>query len=143
MSFTEANKAIVRRYRQELMNEGNLNVVDELFPDRFAVNGQEMSPESFKPLAAIWRTAFPDMCYTLEHILAVGDMVVEHWTARGTHRGSLFGIAPTGKSYVAMGINIHHVADGKIVEIWEVCDALGMLQQLGIVPAWEKLADQG
>lgn len=143
MSSTEANKVIVRRYRQEIMNEGNLNVVDELFPDKFAVNGQEMSLETFKSLAAMGRTAFPDMCYTLEQIIAVDDMVVEHWTARGTHRGRLFGIAPTGRSYEAMGINIHHVADGKIVEIWEVGDALGMLQQLGIVHSWEKLADQG
>ena len=143
MSSTEDNKAIVRRYRQELWNEGNLNVVDEIFPERFAFDGQEMSAESFKQLVTMWRTAFPDMRYTLENIIAEEDKVVDHWTARGTHRGRLFGIAPTGKYFENMGINIHHIVDGKIVEIWEVGDALGLLQQLGIVPSWEKLADQG
>jgi predicted ester cyclase len=142
MSSAENNKAVVCRYRQELMNEGNLNVVDEIFSERFVLNGQEMSLESFKPLATMWRTAFPDLRYTLDHIIAEEDMVVEHWTARGTHQGRLFGIAPTGKYFVGMGINIHHVVDGKIVEIWEVGDALGLLQQLGIVPPWERLADQ-
>jgi predicted ester cyclase len=122
MSSTEENKAVVRRYRQELMNEGNLNVVDAIFPARFALNGQEMTPESFKPLAAMWRTAFPDMCYTLEHIIVEGDIVAEHWTARGTHRGRLFGIAPTDKHFENMGINIHHIVDGKIIETWEVAD---------------------
>jgi len=143
MSSTEENKAVVRRDRQELMNEGNLNVVDAIFSARFALNGQKMTPESFKPLAAMWRTAFPDMRYMLEHIIAEGDIVVEHWTARGTHRGRLFGIAPTDKHFENTGINIHHIVDGKIVEIWEVADGLGLLQQLGVVPSWEKLADQG
>ena len=143
MSSTEENKDVIRRYRQELMNEGNLNVVDAIFPARFALNGQEMTPESFKPLAAMWRTAFPDLHYTLEHIIAEGDIVVEHWTARGTHRGRLFGIAPTDKHFENTGINIHHIVDGKIVEIWEVADGLGLLQQLGVVQSWEKLADQG
>lgn len=142
MSSIETNKAIVRRYRQELMNEGNLTVVDAIFPARFALNGQEMFPATFKPVVAMWRTASPDMSYTLEHIIAEGDMVTEHWTARGTHRGKLFGIAPTGKYFESRGINIHHIVDGKIVEIWEVADGLGMLQQLGVVPSWEKLAGQ-
>ena len=142
MSSAESNKAVVRRFRQELMNEGNLSVVDEIFTERFVLNGQEMFLESFKPLATMWRTAFPDLSYTLEHIIAEGDMVVEHWTARGTHRGRLFGIAPTDKHFENMGINIHHIVDGKIVETWEVADGLGLLQQLGVVPSWEKLADQ-
>jgi predicted ester cyclase len=143
MSSIEDNKAIVRHYRQELMNEGHWSVVDEIFPEKFILNGQEMSPENFKPFAAMWRTAFPDLVYTLDHLIAEGEWVVEHWIARGTHRGSLFGIAPTGKSFESMGINIHRVVDGKIVEIWEVADALGELQQLGILPSWEKLAAQG
>jgi ketosteroid isomerase-like protein len=79
----------------------------------------------------------------LKKEISPSKMSVMPWTARGTHRGRLFGIAPTGKSYEAMGINIHHVVDGKIVEIWEVGDALGMLQQLGVVSSWEELADQG
>jgi predicted ester cyclase len=91
----------------------------------------------------MWRTAFPDLHNTLEHILAEGDMVVEHWTARGTHRGELFGFAPMGKSFEGTGINIHYVVDGKIVEIYEMGDLLGGLQQLGIIPSWEKLVNPG
>jgi predicted ester cyclase len=143
MSPIEDNKNIVRRYRQELMNVGNLNVIDEIFPSRFFLNGQDLTPESFKPMAAMWRTAFPDLYYTLEHLIADGEMVVEHWTARGTHRGRLFGIAPTGKYFESIGINIHHIVDGKIVEIWEASDGLVLLQQLGVVPSWEILAGQG
>jgi predicted ester cyclase len=142
MSSTTENKTVVRHYREELMSEGNLNVVDAIFPERSVLNGQEMSPESIKQLVTTWRTAFPDIRYTLENIIAEGDKVVEHWTARGTHRGRLFGIAPTGKHFENTGINIHHIVDGKIVEIWEVADGLGLLQQLGVVPSWEKLADQ-
>jgi predicted ester cyclase len=66
----------------------------------------------------MWRTVFPDLHYTLEHILAEKEMVVEHWSARGTHRWELFGFEPMGKSFEGMGINIHHVVDGKIVEIY-------------------------
>ena len=127
MTLTEDNKTDVRRYRLELWDEGNLNVVDEIFPEKFAVDGQEMTPESFKKIVTMWRTAFPDMQYTLENIIAEGDKVVDHWRARGTHLGRLYGIAPTGKYFENMGINIHHIVDGKIVDIWEVGDALALL----------------
>jgi len=141
MSLAEDNKTVVRRYRLELWDEGNLNVVDEVFPEKFAFDGQEITPEGFKKIVTMWRTAFPDMRYTIENIIAEGDKVVDHWRARGTHRGRLYGIAPTHKYFENMGINIYHIADGKIVDIWEVGDALGLLQQLGIVPSWEKLAE--
>ena len=143
MSSTETVKAIVKRYRQEIMNEGKLNVVDEIFPEKFALNGQEMPSEGFKPFAAMWRSAFPDLVYTHDHLIAEGEWVVEHWTGRGTHRGSLMGIPPTGKYMQVMGINIHRVVNGKIVEIWEVADTLGGFQQLGILPSWDKLTAQG
>jgi predicted ester cyclase len=65
------------------MNEGSLHVVDEIFPKKFFLNGQEMSSEGFKPIAAMWRSAFPDLHYTLDHLIAEGEWVVEHWTGRG------------------------------------------------------------
>ena len=141
MSSIEENKTVVRHYRHDLQNEGNLNIADAIFPESFSLDGQEMNPESIKQRVILWRTAFPDMVYRLEDVIAEGDKVVEHWTARGTHLGRLFGIAPTGKHFDIMGINIHHIVDGKIVEIWEVANGLGLLQQLGIVPSWEKLGD--
>jgi steroid delta-isomerase-like uncharacterized protein len=131
----EQNKAIVRRYRLEVANEGKLDVVDEIFAATFTMNGQEMTPESFKQFIQMWHTACPDLEYTLEDLIAEGDQVVERWTARGTHKGVLFGIPPTGKQITSTGILIHRIVDGKIVEFVEVADSLGVMQQLGVVPA--------
>ena len=67
--------------------------------------------------------------------MADGDFVVTRWTARGTHDGELFGIAPTGNAVTTSGISIVRVADGKIVEDHTQWDALGLMQQVGAVPA--------
>ena len=69
------------------------------------------------------------------YLFAEGEIVVTRWTSRSTHAGEFTQIAPTGKQVVVNGINIHRVADGKIVETWVQFDQLGMLQQLGVVPA--------
>jgi len=79
--------------------------------------------------------AFPDLEYTQEDLIAEGDRVVERWTARGTHKGALFGIPPTGKQITSTGILIHRIVDGKIVAFVEVADGLGLMQQLGVVPS--------
>ena len=131
----EQNKAIVRRYRQEIANEGKLDLVDEIFAATFMMNSQEMTPENFKQFIQMWRIAFPDLEYTLEDLIAEGDRVVERWTCRGTHEGALFGIPPTGKQITSTGILIHRIVDGKIVEFVEVADGLGLMQQLGVVPS--------
>jgi predicted ester cyclase len=130
----EQNKAIVRRYRLEIANEGKLDLVDEIFAATFTMNGQEMTPESFKQFIQIWHTAFSDLEYTQEDLIAEGDQVVERWTARGTHTGELFDIPPTGKQITTSGILIHRIVDGKIVAFVEVTDGLGLMQQLGVVP---------
>ena len=80
MSSTEENKAVVRRYRLEFENEGNPNVVDAIFPARFALNGQEMTPESFKSLAAMCELLFL-ICVTCLNTALLKRYVVEHWTA--------------------------------------------------------------
>jgi steroid delta-isomerase-like uncharacterized protein len=130
----EDNKAIVRRYRLDMANAGNLDVADAIFPATFLFNGHAMTPEQFKPMIQMWRTAFPDLEYTLENLIAEGEYVVERWSCRGTHRGELFGIAPTGKQISSTGIIIHRIHAGKIVEVTEVADGLGLMQQLGVVP---------
>jgi hypothetical protein len=68
-------------------------------------------------------------------MLAEGDRVVTRWTARGTHRGELMGIPPTGKPVTMTGITINRLEGGKVVEDWTVFDQLGLLQQLGAIPA--------
>ena len=80
------------------------------------------------------RTAFPDLHLTVEDMIAEGDMVVSRLKARGTHRGDLMGIAPTGKQATVDAIDITRVAGGQLVERWGIIDMLGMMQQIGVIP---------
>ena len=134
----EKNKAIVRRYTEEVWNQGNLAVVDEIFAADF-VGHQPGSPdihgpESLKQFVAMRRTAWPDLKFTVEDQIAEGDKVATRWTWSGTHEGDLMGIPPTGLQATATGIGIHRIAGGKIVEQWVNRDTLGILQQLGVIP---------
>ncbi len=138
----EENKAISRRADEELFNRGNLDVADELFAPTFVyhdpVSHEEWrGPESVKRYATMLRAAFPDLHQTIEEQIAEGDKVAYRWTARGTHQGELMGIAPTGRRMTLTGIAIARLVDGKIEEIWENYDALGMMQQLGVIPSPE------
>ncbi len=81
------------------------------------------------------RAAFPDLHQTIEEQISEGDKVAYRWTARGTHQGGLMGIAPTGNRVTFTGISIARLVDGKIEEIWENHDALGMMQQLRAIPS--------
>jgi predicted ester cyclase len=85
--------------------------------------------------AQVFRQAFPDWHAGQEAHIAEGDLVTERFTARGTHRGEILGVPPTGREVVLAGINIFRVQDGQVVERWGRTDDLGLLQQLGIVPA--------
>ena len=79
--------------------------------------------------------AVPDARYTVEDMIAEGDRVVSRFTMTGTQTGEMQGIPPTGKQCKVAGIDIFRVVDGKIVEHWDAVDQLGMLQQLGVIPA--------
>jgi predicted ester cyclase len=128
-----ANKALVRRFMEEVFNRGNLAVVDELWkPD-----GIEAGKRATEHL----RTAFPDYHRTIEAQVAEGDTVVTRWTARGTHRGpfrsGVLGrtLAPTGRRVEVPGISIHRLAGGRIVESWvQGNDSAPLLRQLGALP---------
>jgi predicted ester cyclase len=132
---TDANKNVVRRYVEEVQNEGNLTTLDELtapaYVNHDAPPGVPPNVEGIKQLTAMFRQAFPDGRMTIEDMVAEGDRVATRKTFRGTHRGELMGIPPTGK-VVAMGLmDIARLVDGKVVETWHVGDDLGLLQQLG------------
>ncbi|HEX6385062.1 MAG TPA: ester cyclase, partial [Anaerolineae bacterium] len=121
-------------------NEGNLGVADELIVAD-AVEHEEFpglegsGPEVAKQFVAIIRSAFPDVRVQTQDMIAEGDKVVARVTLTGTHRGEFLGIPPTGKQVEVSTIDIIRVADGKMVEHWGVTDNLGMMQQLGVVPA--------
>ena len=79
-------------------------------------------------------TAFPNGKYSLDEMIGNGDKVVLRWTFKGTHKGSLMGIPPTGKKVRMEAISIYTFKDGLITEIWEQYDKYGLLQQLGVIP---------
>ena len=138
--MSEANKAIARRFIEETFNKGNLAVLDEIVaPDHKDLGpgglpGLPPGPEGSKQLVSMYRNAFPDIHITVEDQIADGDKVASRWTARGTHKGALTGIPPTGKSAVVTGMGIDRIVNGKIVESWGIFDQLGMLTQLGVMP---------
>src|SRR2546426_1146140 len=102
MSTTEENKAQFRRTYEELFNKGNLDVADELIAQDFlnheAPPGRDRGPESMREVITMLRTAFPDLHFTIEELLAEGDTVVGRVTMNGTHRGPFQGMPPTGRS---------------------------------------------
>ncbi len=140
---TEENKAVVRREIEELLNHmGNLDAAEEIIaPDYVShepTSGDTRGIEGAKQFAATYRQAFPDLENTIEDMVAEGDKVVVRFRGRGTHQGETeaFG-PPTGKRMEITGITIKRLSEGKIVEAWTNFDALGMMQQLGLVPAQE------
>jgi steroid delta-isomerase-like uncharacterized protein len=136
---TQENKAIGRRAFEEIWNQGNLAAIEELYAANQVSHGlgMEVPPGTagLQQFVSIYRTAYPDTHFTVEEQIAEGDKVATRWTATGTHRGELMGIAPTGKRVTVTGIAITRIANGKIVETWNNFDALGQLQQLGVIPA--------
>ena len=137
--MSEGNKTIVRRLFEELWNKGNLPVADELIAATY--NHHDVStpdsgrgPESEKKRVTLYRTAFPDLRLTIEDIIAEGDSVVARWSCRGTHKGELSGIAPTGKQFTISGVTIARLTNGKLAEGYVNWEALGLMQQLGVAP---------
>ena len=90
--------------------------------------------EAHNQFATMHRTAFPDLRFVAEDVIAEGDKVVERRTSSGTHQGELMGIPPTGRQTTGSGVSIFRVANGKVAEQWVNWDMLGLLQQLGGIP---------
>ena len=137
---TEKNKALSRRFREEL-DKGNWTVVDE-FVSPNAVTHLPGSPpldrEGIHQVFKLFYDAFPDLHHTFEDLIAEGDKVTLRFTFNGTHQGEFQGIPPTGKSITVSAIGIDRIVDGKLVEHWSSFDALGMMQQLGVIPTPEQ-----
>ena len=135
---TEENKAIARRWGEEVWGKGNLATIDELFAPDFVFNypppGAAPDLKGYKQTVTMLSTAFADIQCTAEDVVAEGDKVAVRWTWRGTHKGEFMGIAPTGKQATVTGISILRIVGGKIVEEWGEMDNLGMMHQLGALP---------
>ena len=139
----ERNKAIVCRMVEELQSGHNLDVVDELFAvdfvDHSVPPGLPPSREGVKMQFAMFFSAFPDLHVVIHDQVAEGDRVVTRKTFHGTHQGDLFGIPPTDRSVAFDVIDILCVRDGKIVDHWNVVDQLGLMRQIGVIPAPEQI----
>lgn len=135
---TEANKTLVRRFIEDVYNQGNLQVVDDLFGPDFTIPDVlppvPPGPENIKQHVTAWRNAFPDIHVTLEDLIAEEDKVVYRWTVRGTHQGAFMGAPGTGRTVTTAGIVILRVANGRFVELWQSYDRLDFLRQLGLLP---------
>ena len=144
-SVEEKNKAIARRYYDEIMNQGKLEVIDELMSPDFLFTipthpDPYHGPDGFKNLVTMLRGAFPDVHLSVEHLLAEGDTVVGHWKGSGTHTGGplhtvMGDIPPSGKHFVIDGMSWLRIVDGKIVESLANEDTLGLLMQICVIPA--------
>ena len=136
---TNANKAILNRFWEELFNGGNLSVADEIVAKEYLnhdlVPGETPGREGLKQFVQFLRSAFPDIHFTNQVTVAEDDKVVTRWQAAATHQGEFMGVPATGKSIQITGTAIHRVENGKVVEGWNNWDGLGMLMQLGVVPA--------
>jgi predicted ester cyclase len=135
----EDNKSIARRMIDEVLNANNLAVLDEIlaadYIDHTVPPGLPPNREGLKLLLQGLIAAFPDLHYDIEAELAEGDRIVQQLRAHGTQAGPLQGIPPTGKAATWSEIHIGRIANGKIAEHWGEVDQLGMLQQLGVIPA--------
>ena len=131
----EENKAVIRRFGEEVWNRGDMAAVDELVAPDFVGYGPgkrvTRGREDLKQVVTHMRTAFPDLHFTVEDEIAEGDKVVTRWTGVGKHQGEWRGIAPTGKYVTFTGLAIRRIARGKIVERWVNTDVQGLIAQLG------------
>jgi steroid delta-isomerase-like uncharacterized protein len=135
----QENKARNRRLVEQGFSTGDTAVLDELVAadcvDHGAPPGWPAGLEGVRQFMAMMRGAFPDLRYEIEDQIAEGDKVLTRVTWRGTHRGEFMGMPATGKQVAVAGMDLTRWSNGKAVEHWGVQDALGMLQQLGKIPA--------
>lgn len=135
---TEENKAILRRWFEEVINEQRVDRADELvsqdYVDHGALQGQAPGLEGAKRKWAGYIAAVPDLRTWSEDMVAEGDEVAVRWVAEGTHKGELLGIPPTGKQFRFTGLSICRMAKGKMAEQWEEWDKLDLMRQLGVMP---------
>ena len=133
---TTANKALVTRYYDEVLNQRDLAALDDLLAPDFASwlpDGAKLGRAEYRRAVLASHQAFPDLVVEVLDQLAEGDKVATRWRASGTHRGPFAGIPATGRPVTITAMHLHRVADGKLTEHWEEIDLLRLLRQLGVL----------
>lgn len=137
----EDNVQIMRRWFQEVWNEGRIETIHELFSPEGVAHGQESAegelrgPQEFEDFVRKIRGAFSEIQLTVEDVFAAGDKGVLRWSGVMKHTGDAMGIPASGRTVRLRGITVVRFVDGKIVEGWDNWDQLGMLQQIGAFSA--------
>ena len=138
--MSDGNAIIARRYFEEVLG-GRSGVADEIIAEDIAFYGPNYWGQpirglnEFKGFVSYLRSAFPDLHFTVEEEVVAGDRIVSRFMLYGTHQGEWMGIAPTGKQMALPGVDLFRVSGGKIAEVRVFYDTLGLMQQLGVMPA--------
>ena len=138
MTSSHENAATVLDMLDAIWNRGDLSVLDTTVAEDHIDHdddGDEIGRDLLARGIQEYRAAFPDLRMSFDEQIADGDRVVTRWTASGTHQGALQGIPATGQSAQISGIYIHRLSAGIVTESWASFDRLGLLQQLGVIPA--------
>jgi len=132
------DEALVRRFFEDFCTDRQSELADELIADDYVSHGPQAppaeGPDGVRARVGLYQEAV-DGRWDVQDIFSAGDRVVARWIGSGTHQGDLMGVAPTGKPISVEAISVFRIANGKIAEEWTVWDALGLLQQVGAVPA--------
>ena len=133
---TTANKTLITRYYNEVLNQRNLAALDDLLAPNFASwlpDGTRLGRDEYRDAVLASHQAFPDLAVEVLDQLAEGDKVATRWRASGTHRGPFAGIAATDRAVTITAMHLHRIADGKLTEHWEEIDLLRLMRQLGVL----------
>lgn len=134
--MSERNKALTRRFYDEVFGKKNLNVIDELcapgIVDHNPAPGQPPGREGMKETMHEYLTAFPDLAVTVHEVVAEGDIVVVRMTGEATHTGTLLNAAPTGKRVRFRALDMVRIRDGQATEVWHEGNDVEVLMQVGV-----------
>ena len=137
----EGNKALVRRWFKEVWNEGREATIDELFAKDCVAYGlgegeaEVRGPAEFKSFFHNLQGSLPDIQIHIQDIIAEDDKVMVRVLLEGTHSGPGLGVPPTGRPVRVAGIVVVRISKGQLVEGWNSWDQLGLLRQIGVLPA--------
>lgn len=137
----ETNKAITRRFFEEIFSQGKMEVADELFTSDHVNEGPGIfpglpeGPEGIKMLVGTYRQTFPDLKFSVDEQIGEGDKVVTRWTAIGTPKDQMSDIPVPDTAKTATGVTIIRIANGQIAHSWAIFDQFGLMQQLGFIPS--------
>jgi steroid delta-isomerase-like uncharacterized protein len=137
--MSEQNKRVARRLCEDVIGGGEVGLIDELVASEYLGHGsspefETHGREGYRQFVLGLRGAFPDLQLKVEDQIAEGDTVVTRWVASGTHRGSFYGVPPSGRQGSMSGITLERMVDGMSQECWTNSDDLGLLRQIGAIP---------